>query len=240
MSEQEKTSSTPDQLIDLVLGDLDPGEARKVERELGEDPLLAAEARRLKATFDLLGRASLADPPPELKSRLLRAAGPSRAKAPGRSRLVAILSPLAAIAASLVAIILGYDSYRVRNELALERELHSALQQPNVVRSFSLVGTGEGSGAFGNVSLDLDAKKGALVMKDLPPLPAGRVYRLWAVVADRTVPCGDFRVRPDGSALAQFVVPVESYDAPLGRLLVTVEPPTPTEGPTGPTVMESV
>ena len=114
-----------------------------------------------------------------------------------------------------------------------------ALQEPNVVRSFALAGTGEARGAVGRVALDLDAKKGAVVLKGMPVLPEGKVYRLWARVADNDVPCGEFRSDPAGAVLAQFVVPVESYTAPIGKLFVTVEPEAPSAAPTGPTVMTS-
>jgi hypothetical protein len=70
-------------------------------------------------------------------------------------------------------------------------------------------------------------------------LPAGQVYRLWAQVAERAVPCGDFRAGPDGAVLAQFAVPVDAYTAPIGELFVTVEPAGAGDRPTGPVVMRS-
>jgi hypothetical protein len=66
------------------------------------------------------------------------------------------------------------------------------------------------------------------------------VYRLWARVADKDVPCGEFTSDPSGAVQAQFVVPVESYTAPIGKLFVTVEPSDLPATPTGPTVMTSV
>jgi hypothetical protein len=52
----------------------------------------------------------------------------------------------------------------------------------------------------------------------------------------------DWRVhqQPDGAVQAQFVVPVESYTAPIGKLFVTIEPSDLAATPTGPTVMTSV
>ena len=90
------------------------------------------------------------------------------------------------------------------------------------------------------MALDLDAKRGAVVLKGLAQPPPGRIYRLWAQVADRAVPCGDFRVRPDGAVTAQFPVPVETYTAPLGKLFVTEEPEPPPPAPTGRRILESV
>jgi hypothetical protein len=58
-------------------------------------------------------------------------------------------------------------------------------------------------------------------------------------VGEKDVPCGDFGPRPDGLVLAQFVVPVESYTAPLAKLFVTVESSGAGTAPSGPTVMQS-
>ncbi len=68
-------------------------------------------------------------------------------------------------------------------------------------------------------------------LKGLPQPPPGHIYRLWAEVAGRAVPCGDFRVRRDGAVTAQFPVPVETYTAPLGKLFVTEEPEPPPAAP---------
>jgi len=147
-----------------------------------------------------------------------------------------VWSQFAAAAAAVLALAFGFDAYRVRRQLGLERELTATLQQPNVVRSFALAGTG---GAYGTVALDLDAKRGAVVLKGLRALPAGERYRLWAQVGDRSVFCGEFGVNPEGTIVAQFPVPVESYTAPIAKLFLTEESTPRTAAPAGPTVMES-
>lgn len=234
-----------DRLVEYVLGELRRDEAQALEHLMQTDDHLAAEVRRLRQVFDLLPYASLEEPPPELRARVLDAAvaraaqakaAPPAVRAPRR----VVWSQFAAAAAAAMAVAFGIDAWRTRQELGLQRELTAALQEPNVVRSFALAGTGSAGGAVGRVSLDLDAKKGAVVLKDMPVLPEGKVYRLWARVADKDVPCGEFTTNPEGAVLAQFIVPVESYTAPIGKLFVTVEPATLPETPTGPTVMESV
>ena len=96
-----------------------------------------------------------------------------------------------------------------------------------------------GEGAVGTVALDLDSKRGAVVLRGAQELPAGQTYRLWAQVADRAVPCGDFRAGPGGAVQAQFAVPVDAYTAPIGKLFVTVEPAGAGDKPTGRVVMQS-
>ena len=140
----------------------------------------------------------------------------------------------AAIAATL-ALALGLDSWRTHRELDLQRELSRTLLEPNQVHQFALTG-----GGFGRVALDMDAKKGAVVLRGVPALPTGQVYRLWAQVGDKSIFCGDFRAAPDGAVQAQFAVPVESYTAPIKSLFVTVEPVGPPTVPRGRRVMQSV
>jgi anti-sigma-K factor RskA len=233
-----------DRLVEYVLGELRRDEAQALENLMQADTQLAAEVRRLRQVFDLLPYAAVTEPPPELRARVLDAAVARTretappAPAPRAPRRI-VWSQFAAAAAAALAMAFGMDAWRTRQELALQREMTATLQEPNVVRSFALAGTGAARGAVGRVALDLDAKKGAVVLKGMPALPEGQVYRLWAKVNEKDVPCGEFRSDPQGAVLAQFVVPVESYTAPLGKLFVTVEPSSLPATPTGPTVMES-
>ena len=235
-----------DRLVDYVLGELRRDDAQALERLMQTDDQVAAEVRRLRGVFDLLPYAAITEPPPDLRARVLEAAvaqarsttaAPAPAARPPRR---VVWSRFAAAAAAVLALALGLDAWRARQELALQREVTDALQEPNVMRSFALAGTGSARGAVGRVTLDLDAKKGAVVLKGMPVLPPGKIYRLWAAVGDKSVPCGQFAANAQGAVLAQFVVPVESYTAPIGKLFVTVEPAALPDRPTGPTVMESV
>ena len=237
-----------DQAVRYVLGEMDAAEARAFEQRLSRDAGLAAEVRRLRGVLGLMPLATITEPPPGLRARIV-AASAARVRtepvAPAprvepRPPRRGVWSRFAAAAAAALALAFGLDSARTRRELALERELASALHEPNVVKTFTLASTGGRGGGYGTVALDLDAKRGAVVLKGLPQPPPGRIYRLWAQVADRAVPCGDFRVRPDGAVTAQFPVPVETYTAPLGKLFVTEEPEPPPPAPTGPRILESV
>jgi hypothetical protein len=134
----------------------------------------------------------------------------------------------------------GADVYWSSRDCETEPVDAEVLLEPNVVKSFALAGTGSARGAYGRVALDMDGKRGAVVLHGMPALAAGSVYRLWARVGDTNVPCGDFGAQPNGQVVAQFVVPVESYTAPLARLFVTVEPSGGPAEPSGPTVMQSV
>lgn len=230
--------TSPDDIaVDYVLGELSPEDTATFERRMAGDPALAEEVRRLRATLDLVPLATVTEPPVHLRARVL-AAGAAVAPAPAAKRAPrrVVWSQFVAATAALLALALGFDAYRTRRELGLERELTAMLQEPNVVSSFALAG----GGAYGTVALDLDAKRGAVVLKGLRALPAGERYRLWAQVGDKSVFCGEFGASAAGTISAQFPVPVESYTAPIAKLFLTRESAPRGPNPAGPTVMESV
>jgi len=230
-----------ERMVQYVLGELSRVEAEEFEARMAADAALRAEVGRLQSTLDLLPYARATEPPPELRAKVLRAAQTRVRSAPAaRPAPRVVWSRFAAAAAAALALALGFDAYRLRSELELQREVTALLQEPNVVRSFTLAASGSVGRAFGSVVLDLDAKKGAVVLRRLPALPPEQVYRLWARVGATDVPCGDFVAGADGAVRAPFPVPVESYTAPIAGLFVTVEPRTGSDRPTGPVVLASV
>jgi len=229
-------TSPNDIAVEYVLGELSPEDAASFERRVAADPALGEEVRRLRATLDLIPFATVTEPPAHLRARVLAAgAAVAPAGATKRAPRRMVWSQFAAATAALLALALGFDAHRARQQLILERELTAMLQEPNVVRSFAL----EGGGAYGTVALDLDAKRGAVVLKGLRALSAGERYRLWAQVGDKSVFCGEFGASPAGTISAQFPVPVESYTAPIAKLFLTRESAPRGPNPVGPTVMES-
>jgi len=230
------TPELQERAAQYVLGELGPAERAEFERRLADDDDLAREVEAFHRLVGLLPLGAAGAPPPALRARVLAAADGS----PERRPVSRVVPRLVGAVAAMLAIALGVDAYRVRRELALERELRTALQEPNVVLTFALAGRGEAAGAAGRVSLDLDAHRGAVALRGLSPLPPDRVYRLWAAVGERAVPCGAFGAAADGKVIAQFAVPVDAYTARIGRLFLTVEPSAMPPAPTGPTVMESV
>ena len=244
MADTNKDDARFDEATRFVLGELPLDESARIEARLSTDPELAAEVRRLRQTLDLLPHAASQTPPAHLRDRVLRdaQAATRRPLAPQAHppRRTSTWAPPLALAASIAALFFAYDAYRLRTDLGVQRELAALLSEPNVVLRYELAGVGSGSGSFGGVSLDLDDEKGAVVLRELPELPDGQVYTLWAKVGSDDVPCGSFRSNADGRVLAQFAVPVDSYTAPIKKLFVTIEPDKAAAGPTGPTVLESI
>ena len=86
--------------------------------------------------------------------------------------------------------------------------------------------------------LDLDGKKGAVVIRSLPALPEGQTYRLWAEVGAKMVFCGQFTSTAEERVVSQFPVPVDAYTEPVTRLVLTRESASAPRQPAGPAVME--
>ena len=242
-----------DLLTRYVLGELRGDDAVELERLVAERPDLTAELQRLQRAFGLMPYAAVATPPPHLRERVLRAAQgiDVRADAPTssanrqeRDPRITPLSraerrrrgvPWTKIVGSIAAVLiiaLAWDGHRLRQELALQRDVATTLQEPNVVLSFALRGTGV-SLAAGSAVLDLDAKKAAVAIRGLPPLPPDQVYRLWARVGDAMVRCGEFKVNADGAVMSQFTIPVDAYTEPVRALVLTAEPATSAGHPVG-------
>lgn len=223
-----------DAIVSLCLGELSPAEAEALERQIAREPSLAAERAQIQRALALLPYAAAAEPPLALRARVLATSAAARSP---RWR-VRWAPAVAALAASL-ALAIGIDDYRVRRELALLEETARTLAEPNVVLSFALRGTGASASADGRALLDLDARKAALVVRRLPALPSDRVYRLWARVGDREVPCGEFDASADGRIVRQFAIPVGEYTEPVRELFVTIEPRARAERSVGPPVLVS-
>lgn len=239
MTDSLDPEALEDMMTRYVLGDLGRAEAGEFERLLAGNPELAAEVSSVRKALHLLPYAAAVEPPPHLRFSVLRAARAVTTRGSVRTFSSLPRGMVFGAVAALLAIAIGLDSYRLRRELKLQQDMAMVLQQPNVVLSFSLRGTGTLSRALGGVMLDLDAKRAAVVIRDLPALPANQVYRLWALVGEEKVPCGQFNADARGTVLSQLPIPVDAYTAPISQLIVTLEPSSAIPHPVGPTVMVS-
>ncbi len=222
-----------------VLGELTPAEATDFESLLAKDPERAKEARSLHRAFHLMAYAATATPPPALRGKVLAAGRAASSRRRAQGLFSRSYRPALAAAAVVLLAVLTWDRYRLRRELELQRELTEVMQQPNVLLSFSMRGTEGASRSFGSVVLDLDGKKAAVVLRGLSPLPDDQVYRLWAVVGEVNVACGEFNAKAEEGVVRQISIPVDAYNAPIARLLLTREPAAGAGRPVGPPVMVS-
>ena len=253
MTDELDKESLQDLLVRRALGELAPEELEWLERALATNPALAADAASLESTLDLLGRSVRSKPPARLRARLLESARrelgvPVLAAQPERlaSRPIArrrswrfVTAASIAAAATVAGAVLVVDDLRLRRSLELHESAAAMLREPNIVLSFSLKGSGTAAAATGLVLLDLDARRASIAVRDLPPLPPTQSYHLWAQLGAKNVLCGEFTPRADGRILTQFAIPVDSYTAPIDKLILTIEAEAEPAAPLGAIAMSS-
>ncbi len=248
MSEPLFSESIDPLAAGYVLGDLDREETERFEQRLATDPELAQEVSRLRVVLEeVLYGLNEVKPPQQLRASILQSANSSTRfpvapsvttrQSTSRRRLLPWNKIMGSIAA-LFMLALGINNYQLRQELIHTQEV-SALLQQSETRLFSLKGLQTAKQAQGSFVLNLDQQKGVLAVQNLPTPPAGKVYRLWAVVDKDKIPCGQFSVNHQGAVLEKFSMPADFYEAGITAFLVTLEPSEATRQPVGPTVMVS-
>ncbi len=231
-----------------VLGDLDREETELFEQRLATDPELAQEVSRLRVVLEeVLYGLNEVKPPQQLRAAILQSVHSSKqpwleqsatAKQPTSRRRPLPWNKVMGSIAALFMLALGLDNYQLRQELTHTQEVSTLLQQAET-RLFSLQGMQAAKQAQGSFVLNLGQQKGVLAVQNLPAPPAGKVYRLWAVVDGEKIPCGRLSVNPQGTVLEKFSMPADFYEAGISALVVTLEPSEAARQPVGPIVMTS-
>jgi len=193
----------------LALDVLDVDEADVVEDHVGRCSACEVEAASYAESAASIALAvEQVDPPPALKQRMLSAARRPRVltaatwtdeRSNGRwiyalrrhlGSLVAVLALLLAAGTTLWAINLhselGMQSAQIAalNERAQNYQRVTSVLQAADTQIRMLNGTGDAPTAYGRVYVDPSTGEGMLMVRGLPPLPAGRVYQLWVVGND--------------------------------------------------------
>jgi anti-sigma-K factor RskA len=191
--------------------------------------------------------------PPEVRDRLLarvaaRRAWPARFAARPRAGLLRRVRPYAGglVAAGLAGVLVWgiHDTRsalesqrgllaRLEAELAAQRALTSLVSHTDT-DAVPLKGTGAAGRADGWVAWSPSRKSGFLVVHNLPSLPAGKQYQLWAITGQQPSPAGVFDV--DAIGHAALVVRAE-VDRPE-LFAITAEPAGGRSAPTGAIVMK--
>ena len=235
-----------------ALGALDDEDRASFEAHLVTCDVCAAEVRELREVAGLLaaGAPQIA-PPPALRDRILseaRSVRPISSAAPspnsdaasaaappavpaeprgGPARRSSVVLPwIAAIAASVAAIVFGqqYRSERTARSdaeqalagarltmdsttaaLGRRDSLIASLVAPDV-QAVSVTGTGPSPSA--RYFLDRRASRIVIAASSLPPAASGRTYQLWGIETGRPpVSLGTFNTDSSGRALASLPVP---------------------------------
>jgi anti-sigma-K factor RskA len=152
------------------------------------------------------------DPSPDLKGRVLTAARRARMlpvgsrarqrqtstwRGPRFARLRVSLTGLVASVALVLAAGSTVWALNLRSELDAQNARIATLSERanNYARVTAVLqaadtqirvleGTGDAPKAFGRVYIDPDTSEGMLMVRNLPPLPQGKVYQLWVARGD--------------------------------------------------------
>ncbi len=128
---------------------------------------------------------------------------------------------------------LAGDLARERQEAERQRTLTALLLDPGT-RVVALAGDGSTASAGGWMAWNPAARRGVLLVRDLPALPAGRQYQLWVIAGGKPVSAGVFDVGPGGRA----TLAVQANTGRADLFAITVEPAGGLPAPSGPIVMK--
>ena len=239
---------------------LDGEEARAFENHLAGCGECGAELNVWQATASALAYAAdPMEPPAELRSRILERARQERLRAPAKvvelkprvSRQSSTFARLGAIAAAVifvsllaVVVVLWQQNRQAKTEagrlssqvreiqqaLNLERGALAALTRPGT-RMNELSGTKDAPDAHAVLAFDSKSGRAVLVVRGLPPAPAGKAYQLWFMVGSQPVPGRVLHVDSSGSAIADDQLPPEALSSNV--FAVTLEPQSGVPAPTG-------
>ncbi|TAJ07054.1 MAG: hypothetical protein EPO61_13825 [Nitrospirae bacterium] len=117
----------------------------------------------------------------------------------------------------------------LRKALAQRDEMLAFLRSPNV-KAVSLAGSAMAKSAGALLLYDPDTKKAFLYAFNLPALPAGKTYQLWAIV-DKPVSAGIFST--DTGHKSRFIIRSMPDPTTITKFAVSLEPEGGRPQPTG-------
>ncbi|MBD2102683.1 anti-sigma factor domain-containing protein [Leptolyngbya sp. FACHB-261] len=186
-----------------VLGDLSPEEAVQFEQLLAQNPALMEEVAHMQAALETPYAPAEVTPPAHLRSAILDkvhvsgsetssseigsevgsevgsgigagVAARSRRQVQLRKRLRGLME----VAAAALIIALGVNNYRLSQAL----QTAQAETQQYAALTYVLAATEANSQASATVVADPNDLEATIAVKNLPPLPTGKVYALWTVL----------------------------------------------------------
>jgi hypothetical protein len=212
-----------------VLDELELSEVAAFERMMLEDATLRQEVRELQLVMGGLAfDVPQLQPPTHLRAKVLQLADPNYELAAVPPKKID-WSKIIAIFAFITAAALAIDNLRLRQDLSLAQQqtpemVANLLQRPN---SKLIALTAQTTGTSGGTVLFTPGKWQEVVIsvKNLPPLSAKQVYRLWLTLNNQQVIyCGEFRTDRQGNASQPINPPqVPPVGTKATGLFVTVD-----------------
>lgn len=211
-----------EEAVTYLLGELPPDEAAALEAHLQLCTPCRAELGDLREALNLLADGvPAADPPPELKRRIMRRL---------RRRRPFPWPWATAAAASLVAALSFWQAavWHARYEAQLRWPVH--------VTAWAMRGVPPAPGAAGSLVWvrQADSNWVQLVVAGLPRTTGKQVYQLWYILDGKPISGGTFTVGASGEATVRAAVPPE---VGFQVAAVTLEPQDGDQAPKGPVVL---
>jgi len=221
-------------------------ELDRFTRHLSRCQSCASEVRGFREVGTALAFAAAAEPPAELRMRVLAAAARTRQLPPEvstharprrtRARVpwVPWLSGVVATASVVVAVLFGLAQAHTRDELNQVRAENQAISLLLSAPGAQLLTHEVTHGGVATVVLAADRHELAVVTTGLPALPSGQVYQLWLIGKPKTVSAGLLPAAKNGQTPAVLATGVVKGDT-LG---LTVEPAGGSAQPTTTPILE--
>lgn len=196
-----------------VLEELSVEETQEFEQCLKDNPALIEEVKALQITLGLIPQElPQVSPPPGLRDRILTGYSDRESTQQQRHRFpwTQILAGISV----LLALLFGFDNWRLRNALSIaqqkqsESESVASIMQRPKSRLVALKGEGNNS-ATGTILFTPGKWEEVIVsLADLPPLPPEQIYRMWLNLANgQTIPCGEFKTNDRGTVFIKLSTP---------------------------------
>jgi len=215
--------------LDALEGD---AENDRFIRHMSRCPACVSEVRGFREVGTALAFAAAAEPPPELRDRVLAAVARTRQlppevsthARPRRARAwvpwVPWLSGAVALASIALAVFFGLAEAHTQQELNQAQAENQALNLVLSAPGVRVVSQATTKGGVATVVLAADRHELAVVTDGLPALPSGKVYQLWLIGPTKTTSVGLLPPAKSGRTSAVLATGVVKGDA-LG---LTVEP----------------
>lgn len=171
-------------------------------RHLSRCQSCASEVRGFREVSTALAFAAAAEPPPELRDRVLAAAARTRQLPPeiktqgghARPRRTRSWTPwisgVVATASIVAAVLFGFAQAHTQQELNQAQAENQAISLLLSAPQVTLLSHSTTRGGVATVVLAAARHQLVVVTNDLPALPAGKVYQLWLINKQKTVSAG--------------------------------------------------
>jgi hypothetical protein len=216
-----------------ALDALDAGAERdRFARHMSHCSSCASEVRGFREVATALAFAATAEPPPELRDRVLTAAARTRQlppevrthARPPRTRSwvpwVPWLSGVVATASIVVAVLFGFAQAHTQQQLNQAQAENEAISLLLSSPQVTLLSRSTTKGGVATVVLAAARHQLVVVTNGLPALPAGKVYQLWLIGKTKIVSAGLLPAATSGRTAPVLASGVVKGDT-LG---LTVEP----------------